>query len=58
MAENDAQRDAIMYGIGALARRFKDHRDVYVSGDLLIYYQEGNPRSTAVDILDNRRGSA
>ena len=23
MAENDAQRDAIMYGVGALARHFK-----------------------------------
>ena len=30
MAENDAQRNAIMYGIGALARHFRDHRDVYV----------------------------
>ncbi len=44
MAENDAQRNAIMYGIGALARHFKDRWDVYVSGDLLIYYEEGNPR--------------
>ena len=35
MAENDAQRNAIMYGIGALARHFKDRWDVYVSGDLL-----------------------
>ena len=39
MAENDAQRSAIMYGISALARHFRDRRDVYVSGDLLIYYQ-------------------
>ena len=52
MAENDAQRDAIMYGIGALARHFKDRRDVYVSGDLLIYYAEGNPRvSIAPDVF-------
>ena len=52
MAENDAQRDAIMYGIGALARHFRDRRDVYVSGDLLIYYEKGNPRvSIAPDVF-------
>ena len=52
MAENDAQRDAIMYGIAALTRHFRDRRDVYVSGDLLIYYEEGNPRvSIAPDVF-------
>ena len=52
MAENDAQRNAIMYGVGALARHFRDRRDVYVSGDLLIYYVEGNPRvSIAPDVF-------
>ena len=47
MAENDAQRDAIMYAIGALRIHFADRPDVYVSGDLLIYYEEGNPRASA-----------
>ena len=52
MAENDAQRDAIMYGIAALTRHFRDRRDVYVSGDLLVYYVEGNPRvSIAPDVF-------
>ena len=52
MAENDAQRNAIMYGIGALTRHFRDRRDVYVYGDLLIYYKEGNPRvSIAPDVF-------
>ena len=52
MAENDAQRDAIMYGIGALTRHFKRRRDVYVSGDLLIYCEEGDPRvSVAPDVF-------
>ena len=52
MAENDAQRDAIMYGISALTRHFKGSPDVYVSGDLLIYYEEGNPRvSIAPDVF-------
>ena len=50
MAENDAQRAAIMYAIGALEIRFSDRSDVYVSGDLLIYYEEGNPgKSVAPD---------
>ena len=35
IAENDAQRAAIMYAIGALEIRFSDRSDVYVSGDLL-----------------------
>ena len=43
MAENDAQRAAIMYAIGALDLRFAHRSDVYVSGDLLIYYEKGNP---------------
>ena len=52
MAENDAQRDAIMYGVAALTRHFRDRPDVYVSGDLLIYYEEGNPRvSVAPDVF-------
>ena len=52
MAENDAQRDAIMYGIGALKIWFGAREDVYVSGDLLIYYEEGNPKvSVAPDVF-------
>ena len=52
MAENDAQRNAITYGIGALARHFRNRHDVYVSGNLLIYHQEGNPRvSVAPDVF-------
>jgi len=46
MAENDAQRAAIMYAIGTLEIRFGHRPDVYVSGDLLIYYEEGNPRAS------------
>ena len=52
MAENDAQRSAIHYGIGALSWHFRRRRDVYVSGDLLLYYEEGNPRvSIAPDVF-------
>ena len=52
MAENDAQRDAILYGCGALGLRYRERPDVYVSGDLLIYYEEGNLEvSVAPDVF-------
>ena len=52
LAENDAQLAAILYGVGALRVRYAGRGDVYVSGDLLIYYEEGNPRvSVAPDVF-------
>ena len=42
LAENDAQLHAILYAVGALRVRYGDRPDVYVSGDLLVYYEEGN----------------
>ncbi len=44
LAENDLQARAILYAFGALRVRYAAHTDVYVSADLLIYYEEGNPR--------------
>ena len=44
LAENDAQLHAILYAVGALQVRYGDRPDVYVSGDLLVYYEESNPR--------------
>ena len=52
LAENDPQLHAIHYAFGALLLRYAAHRDVYVSADLLIYYEEGNPRvSVAPDVF-------
>ena len=52
MAENDAQLAAILYAIGALRVRYRNRGDVYVSGDLLMYYEEGNPKvSVAPDVF-------
>ena len=52
MAENDVQLAAILYGIGALRVHYQDRTDIYVSGDLLMYYEEGNPRvSVAPDVF-------
>ena len=45
MAENDAQLAAILYGIGALRVYYEARADVYVSGDLLMYYEEGDPQA-------------
>ena len=52
MAENDAQLAAILYGIGALRVYYQGRGDVYVSGDLLMYYEEGNAKvSIAPDVF-------
>ena len=45
MAENDWQLRAILDAFGVLDHYFRDRPDVYVSGDLFIYYEEGNPRA-------------
>ena len=42
MAENDFQRKPMTYAIDALDAHFRDRPDVYVSGNLLLYYEEGN----------------
>ena len=44
LAENDPQLHAILYAVGVLRVYYRDRPDVYVSGDLLVYYEEGNPR--------------
>ena len=43
MAENDWQLHAMNDAIAALDVYFRRRPDVYVSGDLLIYHEEGNP---------------
>lgn len=43
MAENDWQLRAIHGSFGALDFHFRERPDVYVSADLFIYYEEGNP---------------
>ena len=51
-AENDAQLAVMLYAIGALRVYYRDRADVYVSGDLLMYYEKGNPRvSVAPDVF-------
>ena len=52
LAENDAQLHAILYAVGALRVRYGERPDVYVSGDLLVFYEEGNRNvSVAPDVF-------
>ena len=45
MAESDSQRIPLTYAVDRLRYYFRNHADVYASGNLLIYYEEGNPRA-------------
>ena len=52
MAESDFQRTPLTYAVERLRYHFRDRRDVYVSGNLLLYYEEGNPgASVAPDVF-------
>ncbi|MBM3234692.1 Uma2 family endonuclease [Candidatus Poribacteria bacterium] len=44
MAETDIHRDLMVDMIDILKNHFTDIPDVYVSGNLLLYYEPGNPR--------------
>ena len=43
MAESDSARDYLTYSVEALQLYFQDRDNVYVSGNLFIYYQQGSP---------------
>jgi Uma2 family endonuclease len=43
MAESDFQREYLTYAVEVLRIYFQDRADVYVSGNLFIYYEQGNP---------------
>lgn len=52
MAESDAARDYLIYGVEALNIYFQDQKDVYVSGNLFVYYKKGVPDAVvAPDVL-------
>ncbi len=44
MAETDTHRDLMMDFILMLKHHYRNRQDVYISGNLLLYYEEGNPR--------------
>jgi Uma2 family endonuclease len=45
MAESDFQRKPLVYAVEALDLSFQERPDIYVSGNLFIYYEEGNPEA-------------
>ena len=45
MAESDFQRDSLIYAVESLRIHFRDQPEVYVSGNMFIYYERGNPRA-------------
>ena len=52
MAETPVHRDAMIDAIRVLSRHFAKRSDVYVSGNMLMYYEEGSPRkSVAPDVF-------
>ena len=52
MAETDDHRDELAEIIFTLKRFFRDRPDVYVSGNLFVYYEEGDPqKNRAPDVF-------
>lgn len=45
MAESDAARDYLIYGVEALSLHLQKRPDAYISGNLFIYYEQGNPKA-------------
>lgn len=45
MTESDPTRDYLTYCVEALNLFFQGRSQIYVSGNLFIYYEEGNPRA-------------
>lgn len=45
VAETDFQRGPLWYANDVLARRFRHREDVYVSANMFVYYEEGEPAS-------------
>jgi Uma2 family endonuclease len=45
VAESDFQLIPFLYAVDALRTHFRARDDVYVAGNMFIYYEEGNPRA-------------
>jgi Uma2 family endonuclease len=45
IAEGDVQRKCLAYCTEALSLHYQSRQDVYVAGNLFIYYEQGNPAS-------------
>jgi Uma2 family endonuclease len=45
MGETELHRDEIVYLIEAFKERFQEEPDVYVGGNLFLYYRQGDPKA-------------
>ena len=45
VAESDFQLHPLLYAVTTLRTYFQDRADVYVAGNMFIYYEEGNPEA-------------
>ncbi|MGF1600532.1 MAG: Uma2 family endonuclease [Thermosynechococcaceae cyanobacterium] len=45
VAESDFQREYLLQSVEMLRHHFQSRSDVYVSGNLFIYYEQGNPKA-------------
>ena len=45
VAESDFQFTPLRYAVDALRAHFQNRADVYVAGNMFLYYEEGNPRA-------------
>lgn len=45
MTESDSTRDYLIYAVEVLRQYFQSRHQVYVSGNLFIYYREGDPKA-------------
>ncbi len=45
VAESDFQLVPLIYALDALKAYFQSREDVYVAGDMFLYYEEGNPKA-------------
>ncbi len=45
VAESDFQLTPLIYALDALKAYFQSREDVYVAGDMFLYYEEGNPKA-------------
>ncbi len=45
VAESDFQFKPLVYAVQALRAHFQDRPDVYVAGNMFVYYEEGNPKA-------------
>ena len=45
VAESDFQLRPLLYAVTTLRTHFQERADVYVAGNMFIYYGEGNPEA-------------